>query len=109
MLRKLLSYLILDSRKSVINYVDRQLALAKDDRRKEDPNWHCRSLDTFIAENADPAESSIEVRAFLLVRRNQCAHLHIIVLVSTTLYKFVRMWQINSNLITKLFSDKLES
>nr|XP_012221530.1 PREDICTED: uncharacterized protein LOC105671710 isoform X1 [Linepithema humile] len=47
-----------DSRKNAtnVNYADRQLALVKDDRRKEEPDRHGRLLDTVIAEIPDPAE-----------------------------------------------------
>lgn len=58
---------LLDSRKNSVSYAERQLALAKDDRRKEDPERHGRLLDTLIAEDADLAESSSEVRSFFIL------------------------------------------
>lgn len=60
-------YIFLDSRKNIIIYPDRQLPLVKDDRKKEDPDRHARSLDrdTPIAESVGSVESPSEVTSVL--------------------------------------------
>ncbi|XP_011873772.1 PREDICTED: uncharacterized protein LOC105565299 isoform X2 [Vollenhovia emeryi] len=51
-----------DSRKSIVNYPDRQSPLVKDDKKRDDPDRYGRSLDrdTPVTESADSIESHSE-------------------------------------------------